>query len=65
MKKFGVVDVRPRNKGKGVPLLCNKTKNNQNLGCPTKENRKQDYLWDVLQSSRDIGSWEEMCSEGK
>jgi hypothetical protein len=45
--------------------LCSKNKNNKNLRCPTKENKKEDYLGDMVESFGDIGSWEEMCSEGK
>jgi hypothetical protein len=67
MKKFGVVVVGPRKQSKRFALLCNKNKNNKNLGYPTKEkvgkNGKRRF-WGVVKSSGDIDGWEVMCNEG-
>jgi len=65
MRKFGVVVVKPRNKGRGFAFLCNKSKKNWNLSCLIEENKEEDCWGDVVESFRNIGNWEEVCNEGK
>jgi hypothetical protein len=57
MRKFGVVVVKPKNKGKGLLSCVAKEKKNYNLGCLIGERREYDYLGDVVRNFGDISSW--------
>ncbi len=63
--KFGVVVVRPKKKGKGLPSCVARTRRIKIYVIEQKRVNKKTILGDVVESSRDIDSWEEMCGEKK
>lgn len=56
MRKFGVVVVKPKNKGKGLPSCAARTRRIKIQAMEWRRVNKKTILGDVVESSRDIDS---------
>ncbi len=65
MRKFGVVVVKPRNKGKGLPSYATRTRRIKIQAIQQRRVNKKTILGDVVKSFGNINSWEEVHGKRK
>ncbi len=65
MRKFGVVVFKPKNKGKGLASYAARARRIRIQDIQQRKINKKIVLGDVVESSKNISSWEEVCNEGK